>query len=323
MRAQLSHTGRQAHIQQRDRLPVSGCDPLQEIYHWSLIISLLSNALVALSITFVPYWNNPFLLPDSLLNIRLWTVVIPLILLVCLANLLLRVLRLRRERRKRDRLRQKVLLGRIRPLALHQPPTVLAPLSLPLYLESRLTRRSVRKMLIWALVTLCAIVIDLSILLGNTWLLPSLLVDALSFLSIAIPFAVVIIASLMQTSITGYYLHPLLHVDTEGLSASYGSETVCIAWRNVCSFALVGGVAASNILQKKAEASSHPYDAFEISDGEQRICWAADSPFPLFTVFRSGSALSALDYTYLTLQLGALIVAKTGCPLLDLRPPRR
>jgi hypothetical protein len=43
---------------------------------------------------------------------------------------------------------------------------------------------------------------------------------------------------------------------------------------------------------------------------------------PSYDLLWSGeTALSAQDYAFLTQQLASLIVAKTGCPLLDLRLP--
>jgi hypothetical protein len=63
-----------------------------------------------------------------------------------------------------------------------------------------------------------------------------------------------------------------------------------------------------------------PREAFEISDGENAICWLKTEPLSSHRLSRFGKiVLSDEDYAAFTQQLAALIIDKTGLPLYDLR----
>ncbi|HEY3993168.1 MAG TPA: hypothetical protein VGM01_09855 [Ktedonobacteraceae bacterium] len=80
------------------------------------------------------------------------------------------------------------------------------------------------------------------------------------------------------------------------------------------------------ILKSGITSSSTPAperEDFEVSDGENIICWLKAKPFRHHRLFRFGEvALSDEDYTAFTQQLATLIVERTGLPLYDLRLAR-
>lgn len=301
-----------------------GYDPLQEIYHWSLIIFLLLDEMIVVSMVLVPVWDNVSFLTSRIWNINFGVGLILLLLLVGIASPPLTFLRYQREKRRRNMLRQEALMRSSQPLAPIQPSTTLALLSLPIRLESQLNKSFVQRIIIGALLIILVLAMNLIILLGIPWQIPFFLVLIINPFSGLIIAAVTGTARSIQIRIAGYYLHPSLQVDDEGLSARYGRETISIAWRDVRYFALVSSTAFSKMPGKKAGSGTPEREAFEISDGENRICWLVASPFPSYDLLWFGeTALSAQDYASLMQQLASLIVAKTDHPLLDLRLPRR
>lgn len=320
----LSQTGLGIQTQQGEMFTLRGYDPLQEIYHWSLIIFLLLDEMIMVSIAFVPAVDTVSFLSSQAWNIKFGIGVVLLFLLAGIASPPLMFLHYRREKRKREMLRQAALMGSNQPLAPLQPPAALAPLSLPIRLESQLSKSFVQGILIGTLLVILVLALDGVALLGISWQIPSFLGLFLYSFSGLVLAAVAGIARAIQTRVAGYYLHPSLQVDNEGMSARYGRETISIAWRDVRYFALVSSTTFSKKPGKRARSGTSEREAFEISDGENRICWLVASPFPSYNLLWFGeTALSAQDYASLRQQLASLIVAKTGCSLLDFRLPKR
>lgn len=104
--------------------------------------------------------------------------------------------------------------------------------------------------------------------------------------------------------VAGHYLHPSLQIDDAGIAVRYGKEMIFIDWQDIRSFALVNSLTFSKIPGKKTAQR----EAYEISDGTNRICWLADSPMPSYDLLWVGEVvLSAQDYTSFTQLLAALI----------------
>lgn len=307
--------------QQKYAVLSRGYDPLQEIYHWSLIISLLLGETILVGISFMPQIDSVSFLTTLLIWHISFGMALPLFLVMFVITAsCLTVLRYRREKHKRERLRQSALLGNSQPLAPLQPALPFAQIALPIRLESRLNKRFTRWISICVLVALPLLVIDILTLRGALWQVPFFLVEIIYLCSIVIPGAAAGIGRAIQMRVTGHYLHPSLHIDDMGISARYGKETIFIAWQNVRSFALVNSVAFSKVPGKKTVQR----EAYEISDGTNRICWLVGSPMPSYDLLWFDEVvLSAQDYTAFTQLFAALIVTKAGCPLLDFRLPLR
>lgn len=319
MEEYFDQSGRQLQTQKGDTFLPRGYDPLREIYHWNLIIFLLLGEMIVAGIALIPEINTISFLSSQVWNIKIGIGMILLFLLAVIARSPSIFLRYRREKQKRNLLRQGALIGNYQLLTPIQPPAVPATLSLSIHLESRLKKRFVRGTLIVALLVLLLLVLDLISLLDNSWQIPSFLGTFLSFFNELMLIAMIGIAYALQVHVAGHYLHPSLRVDNEGMSARYGRETISIAWKDVRYFALVNGTTFSKLLSFSASER----EAFEISDGENMICWLIASPFSSHNLLWPGETiLSAQDYSSLTQQLASLIVAKTNCPLLDFRLPR-
>ncbi|GCE07160.1 hypothetical protein KDAU_44890 [Dictyobacter aurantiacus] len=139
----------------------------------------------------------------------------------------------------------------------------------------------------------------------------------------------------MRLYIAGYYLLPSLTIDDESITARYGRGTITIAWSDIRYFALVDSTTFCRLptsdnpptfrqLLTSGGTLSHlpvpAHEAFEISDGENMICWLKAAPFRHHRLFRFGEvALSGRDYAAFTQQLAALLMEKTNLPVYDLR----
>ena len=64
--------------------------------------------------------------------------------------------------------------------------------------------------------------------------------------------------------------------------------------------------------------------AFEISDGENMICWQVTAPPRVYGLLQNGEVpFSPQGYDLFTRQLAVLIAERTGLPLYDFRPPEQ
>ncbi|HEY3992183.1 MAG TPA: hypothetical protein VGM01_04795 [Ktedonobacteraceae bacterium] len=124
----------------------------------------------------------------------------------------------------------------------------------------------------------------------------------------------------IQNRVTKQYLLPWLDIDNEGITVRYGRDTISIHWNDICYFALT----SSALLLRSRATSPQKYETFEISDGENMICWQAAPPARSLRLLQNGEVpLSPQGYTLFTQQLAALIVERTGLPLYDFRMPER
>jgi hypothetical protein len=134
----------------------------------------------------------------------------------------------------------------------------------------------------------------------------------------------------MRLHIAGRYLLPSLAIDDEAITARYGRSAITIPWRGIRYFALLD----SSTFRQLPTSTNSPtfrqllktgilspgtpapkYEAFEISDGENIICWLKTTPFRHHRLFRFGEiALSDEDYATFTQQLASLLMEKTNLP---------
>jgi len=293
-----------------------GYDPLKEIHHWHLVMFLLVGEFLLASLLL-----SPFLTGFSSINAYTWSPQFILGLLLAYSLLAITLLimarrSLRSEKKQRDPLRQGALNRDSQLLAPIQPPPHAQALALPLHIEGRLRWPFIWLLIGGAVIFASMIVLDIWILLGNP---PDLafLVSSGSAIAIQIPLW---ISRAIQKVIAGHYLLPALQVDEDGISARYGRDTISMHWEDVRYFALASSMTFRGTGQR---------EAFELSDGENMICWLVAEPFSAYNLLWSSGApsstqvtLSAQDYASFTQQLSSLIVAKTGRPLCDLRLPK-
>lgn len=314
-----------------------GYDPLREIYQWNLVSLLCFSEVLCVGSASWPTFNSAFMLAEGTIwGIRPGTLV-PLFLLLGTIPFLFMYECYREERQARARLRRKSLM-------LHesdhasvqvQPSSALQPLPLPMQIESRRKRSFTIRVALAIFLLAVSLVANYTIILANHAeplflyaAVPSLLATTMIGLSAAIWIE-------MRLRIAGCYLLPSLAIDGESITACYGRDTITIKWRDIRYFALVNSLTLRQLptsnnpptlrqLLKSGRTSSKPsvpaHEVFEISDGENVICWLKAAPFRNHRLCRFGEVvLSDQDYIAFTQQLAALIVERTGLPLYDLR----
>lgn len=213
-------------------------------------------------------------------------------------------------------MRQSALQGEVHDLALPPVRSSARALSLPLRLESRLKRAFLFLPGAWVLF------VGALFGFGYLWIdgsLGAIAPDLAFVFSLITPFIAILglgAINLVQVSVAAHYFHPDLQIDEEGLTARYGRDTITIAWRDVRSFVLLNSKLTNAGFNRKAPAR----EAFEILDGENRICWLAHQTLSSSRLLLCDKTkLSDQDYEMFTTQLATLIVTHTELPLLDFR----
>lgn len=315
-----SNTGPQASTQEEYML--RGYNPLKEFYHWQLIISMITGGLVTLTYILLPGVNNA-----SFLYTQAWSLPVSLILLLCFFLVwvglpLWSFLRYRHIRQKRDMLRMAAFRGQSLPLASFQPmpfqPTPFYQRVLPLRLESHLKKGLV----IWT--GLESLLVGIDWLMNyadynHLWTMPTFLSSYSPLLGMALGYALIGISMAIQNRIRGFYLLPWLQVDDQGITASYGRDTIAMRWQDIRYFALANTILWRRASTKSAEKAKK-FDVFEISDGENMICWQVNAPPSAYCLRLFSEAVrSPQIYEVFTQQMASLIIERTGLPLCDFR----
>lgn len=293
-----------------------GYDPLKECVQWNTLAGCLGGLLIVVSLLASPSFMNGTL-PAGAVWTSLTIFLFAGLFLIAGAGPVLPIrIRAQREERLRNALRQSALQGEIHDLALPHVGSSARALGLPLRLESRLSRAFLFLFGAWVLFV-CVL-----FLFGYLWIAGSLgaIAPDLTFaFSLLTPFMTMLglgAINLVQISVAAHYFHPDLQIDEEGLTARYGRDTITIAWHDVRSFALLNSKLTYAGFKRKAPAQ----EAFEISDGENRICWLAHQTLSSSRqLLCDETRLSDQDYEAFTTQLATLIVARTALPLLDFR----
>lgn len=293
-----------------------GYDPLKECVQWNTLVGSLAGLLICMSFIASPTLMNGALpVGEGWTSLTLFLLAMVFIAAGAAPVLPLRI-RARREEQQRNVLRQGALQGDDQPLASSQPGISAQALSLPICLESRLNRIILPWIGAWALF------VGVLFLLGYLWSSGSqgaILGALVELFSLTTPFIATLCLgaiNLVQVSIAAHYFHPQLHIDGEGITARYGRDTVTIAWGDIRYFALINSKIANPGFKRKTPAR----EVFEISDGENRICWLAHQSLSFYRLLFFGETrLSDQNYKTFTEQLATLLMARTDLPLLDFR----
>ncbi len=297
-----------------------GYDPLREIYHWSTIILALAGELLLFTFALGPFYNNLNMFDSESWSLPASLGVLGFLSLGCLALPLISFILYRREKRTRDVLRFAALKRVNVPLMPIQPPA-LQSIPLPTTIESSLQRSFIG----WNVLGFCslAVLLSFNIAISMFWQTPIPFADFFPLLSFFVPVVGVLLCTIIQGRVAGHYLLPSLVIDDQGITAHYGRDTIEMRWSNMRYFALVNSWTLRKASGYQTGSYTPAWEAFEISDGENKICWLISSPFYSRHLHLSGErVLSTQEYTSLTGQLASLIVARTGLPLVDCRLPR-
>ncbi|MBO0784153.1 MAG: hypothetical protein J2P37_35550 [Ktedonobacteraceae bacterium] len=285
-----------------------GYDPFQELYRWIRVFFFLMGLAVAITI-FLSQTTTYIESSQGALGFGLMIFGLALPLLIFIIDIAL-VLPQGRSLKKLRRQRAAVLAGTSLPRVMQQPVTDVVPISLPLQV-----RRRLRRGFLTTIIIMLAIFVGGLILLQVPWLVPNpyTLSDlffvgsgGLSILlaSIALMYPMLFLIAI----VIGYYMLPELDIDDNGITARCGRDTVTMAWQDIRYFALSN---SNMIARRKGLIKAYMY---EICDGENIINWAPNTR----TVKTYKMDHAAYD-TLASEQLPALVMARTGLPLLDLR----
>jgi hypothetical protein len=320
MEHELHFSGETAQVVHNETPILRGYDPLQEIGQWNIISSLLVSELILVGAASVSFYNNEFMLTGG----AFWSIrpgiFVPLLLLLGTFPCFFTYRSYRREKQERATLRHDALIvnaaGQAQPE--FQPLPVSQRFPLPMQIESRPKKLLTTPSVIGGSLFVAAILMNCIMLLASSWEVPLLLSIIVMFMGMVsvISFGPGIGRD-MRLRIAGHYLLPSLTIDDVAITARYGHDTITIAWHDIRHFALVSSATFRSLPGSKIISKR---EAFEISDSENIICWLKAEPLSSHRLFRFGEvALSDEDYAAFTQQLAALIMARTGLPLYDLR----
>ncbi|HEU5378840.1 MAG TPA: hypothetical protein VFV38_25735 [Ktedonobacteraceae bacterium] len=337
MEHDLHLPGETAQVLKKGANMLRGYDPLREIYQWKLLSLLFFSELILVGLASLPMYNSAWLLAEG----AVWGIhpgaFVPFLLLLGTIPFLLVYNHYRKERRARVKLRHEALVLHAvdQASAQLQPSPAFQKILLPVQVECRRKRAFTNRVLLEILLLVASLVGSYLIVLVNPSEPRFLYAAVPGLLSVMIIGFSVGIWLEMRLPIAGRYLLPSLAIDDEAITAHYGRSTITIPWRNIRYFALVDSstfrqlptsthpptfcqVLKAGILSPGTPAPEH--EAFEISDGENIICWLKATPFRHHRLFRFGEvALSDEDYAAFTQQLASLLMEKTNLPLYDLR----
>lgn len=312
----MSTQASQSQTPLREPALLHGYDPFKEWVHWNILAGILAGMLAGMG-----FISSPPFLNGSLPAGELWTgisvlLLVVLFLVICVVPVLPLWTHIRREERQRNSWRRNALQGiDLRPVS-PQPVASEWPLSLPSHLESRISHALFTVIGAGGLIVVTVFLSGYLWISGDAGAFSPVLGELFSVLELIAVFSSLGIVHLIQRYIMAHYLHPQLSIDAESITARYGRDTITMAWRDVRYFALINSRLPNAGLYRKASWC----EAFEISDGENRVCWLAHQPLSssrLFTL--DGTDLREAGYAKFTQQLAALIMERAQLPLLDFR----
>ncbi|GHO51057.1 hypothetical protein [Ktedonospora formicarum] len=279
---------------------------------WSIVQVIFFGVTVLIALLAVNF--NPQLLPErAQIELYVLVIVIPILLL-------LSIVQAQTSYHQGASRRQQILTGEWREQAAFQPSFQQqnAQLTAPITLKIRINRGPI-------IINVALILLCFSGILLLLWSMYSMWASYLErygttatsaaldawlfyvFLAAIWWIAWITLGFLVNLRLRRW-LCPELEAMEEGLIAWYPGQEVMIPWNNIRYFALV----------KRHKASSDPKDwTYEVSDGEKSIRWQqpyiAKRLYPLCV-----PELPQVQYEQEFARLLALIVAKTGQPLLDM-----
>ncbi|MBO0796159.1 MAG: hypothetical protein J2P36_35150 [Ktedonobacteraceae bacterium] len=284
-----------------------GYDPFQELYRWMRVFFFLLGLAVAVDILLSQTTTYTESSQGAVgIGLTVFGLALPLLIFIIEIALLLPQSRSLKKLRQQ---RAAVLAGTSLPRAIQQPVTNVVLMSLPLQVRRRLRRGFLTTIIVMlAIFMIGLILVQIPLLIPNPYALPEAVLFGSSILWIII-LNLLTYPLLFLIAITiGHYMLPELDIDDSGITARCGRDTVTMAWQDIRYFALSN---SNMIARRKGLIKAYMY---EICDGENIINWAPNTR----TVKTYKMDHAAYD-TLASEQLPALVVARTGLPLLDLR----
>lgn len=285
-----------------------GNDPFQELYRWMRVLFFLMMLALAIGLLATQEPTSYDERHDAVsigLSLALLGVdlIIPSIAYIS-------ILRSMGSFKQQHQQRQHALAGESLPQATAQPAVETAPIALPQRVHPHLRRGFLITPIVLLIIFSIGLILQqIPLFVSNPYQLPDGILElsgALGFLLLIIPVS--LLGFFATFIVVGYYMLPSLDIDDTGIAARYGRHMVTLAWRDIRYFAMT-----NNRLIARPKASTRPF-VYEICDGEHIINWAPN--------MRAVIAYKVDNADYNTLaskQLPALIMARTGLPLLDLR----
>lgn len=289
---------------------------MKECVQWNVLAGFLAGILFFMSFISSPILMNGSWPAGEIQTGFLVLIIVALLIIVCAGPVLPLWIRARHEERQRNSWRRDALQGTDLRLVSPQPVASEWPLSLPSHLESRIRRA------LFIVIGVAGLIVVFFFVPGYLWAsgypgeFLRTLVEWFALIMAMIPLVYVGFVHLIQMYIAAHYFHPQLHIDHEGITARYGHDTITMAWNDIRYVALINSKLASAGFNRKA-----PWrEAFEISDGENRVCWLAHQPLSSYRLFRlDDTDFGEPGYAKFTQQVASLIVERTHRPLLDFR----
>lgn len=292
-----------------------GYDSLKEIHQWGLVAYLLGGVMMLVSISLSPLFDNLLFMSY---NVSFFVGFILFYVVISILSPLFSSIGYRREKRKRDALRQAALKKDLSLLAPYQPSAISAS-SLPLQIElkPKLKLLSLVKWTISGLLTAFAFIVSYIAIVYGFWIMPFYLLMVAMVFGVLMPNSSLSFARTVKQQLVRRSLYPSLSINDNGIIARYGRETITMRWQDARYFALTSSAA---LVKDLTPTGAFKREVYELCDGENIICWLAASFLEEDRLLRSGSVAFS-DWDRQTEPLASLIVAKTGLPLYDLRLP--
>lgn len=284
-----------------------GNDPFQEHYRWMRVLYVLM--ALAVAIAFLASQLTGYNERHDALSIGFTLVGLGLDVMMFLAWIGILLIQ-RRSFKQLCQQRALVLAGESLPQAEQQPVPTTTPMDLPQQVRKRLRRGSPLTIIVMLIIFSMGLALQqLPLLVSNPYTLPDMVFEGMGALFLILIMIFLLGPLLLSaTIVVGYYMLPPLDIDDTGITAHYGRYTVKLVWQDIRYFAMSN---SKQIAQSKASVKAFMY---EICDGENIINWAPNTRNSLTY------KVDHPDYNMLAAeQLPALIVARTGLPLLDLR----
>lgn len=245
-----------------------GYDPLKENSQWRAIVSLLAGELILVGIALSPTYNSLYFTTLKWHGVPFW--ILPLLYIIfAIAFPPLNYFSYKRENLRREALRQEVLKGTDHLLASRQP-LVSSEYSLPLTAKRQLKPLTLIGSVIYVLLALAFCALAVIMAFSSSWRVPAFLAIGVYGVSGLTAFLPLYVNPPMQNLITHHYLHPLLQIDEDSITAYYGQQAIVMRWQDVRYFALTSSAA---LRKELLTANSFKRVAYEICDGENIICW--------------------------------------------------
>lgn len=306
------------HSQESSQEPalLRGYDPVKECVQWNILAGFLAGTLLFMSFISSPSVMNGTWPAGEIQTSFSVLAIAALFLLACAAPVLPLWIRARREERQRNSWRRDALQRTDPRLVSPQPVAPEWPLNLPSHLEGRVHRA------LFTVIGAAGLIVISFFVSGYLWAsgypgeFLRTFVEWFALIMAFIPLLYLGFVHLIQMYIAAHYFHPQLHIDNDGITARYGHDTITMAWSDIRYFALINSKLSSAGFNRKA-----PWrEAFEISDGENRVCWLAHQPLSSYRLFSlDDTDFGELGYAKFTQQLAVLIMERTRLPLLDFR----